>query len=311
MLMLVIMGCAGIIILYAGGEILVKYASALGQKTGLSDLFIGLTIVAFGTSAPELVSSLIAMLKGSSGLIIGNVLGSNITNIGLILALSAMISPFATDFRRNWKDFFFLGTASTFAGLVMFTGHIDPWEGLILLGLFLLYTFYLLRSNSTMDSKIRKSQTGIDLKSLIPSIAGIVTGICLLPLGAELLVNSALRISALLGVSEHLMGLTLVAVGTSLPELATSLIAALRKRGDLCLGNIMGSNIFNVLVVPGICSIFGKLDFMAGIVRSDIIIMIIISMAAISLSFSRSYLSRREGTFLLTCYLGYIFNLVS
>ncbi len=311
MLMLVIMGCAGIILLYAGGEILVKYASALGQKTGLSDLFIGLTIVAFGTSAPELVSSLIATLKGSSGLVIGNVLGSNITNIGLILALSAMISPFATDFRRNRKNFLFLGTASTFAGLVMLTGDIDPWEGLLLMCLFFLYTFYLLRSNSTLDPEIRRSQTGIDLKSLISSIAGIVTGICLLPLGAELLVNSAIRIAVLLGVSEHLMGLTLVAVGTSLPELATSLIAALRKRGDLCLGNIMGSNIFNVLVVPGICSIFGKLDFMAGIVRSDIIIMIIISMAAISLSFSRSYLSRREGTFLLTCYLGYIFNLVS
>lgn len=311
MLMLFIMGCAGIILLYAGGEILVKYASALGQKTGLSDLFIGLTIVAFGTSAPELVSSLIAMLKGSSGLVIGNVLGSNITNIGLILALSAMISPFATDFRKNWKDFLFLGTASTFAGLVMFTGHIDTWEGLLLLGLFFLYTFYLLRSNSTLNSEGRRSQTGMDLKSLIPSIAGIVTGICLLPLGAELLVNSAIRIAALLGVSEHLMGLTLVAVGTSLPELVTSLVAALRKRGDLCLGNIIGSNIFNVLVVPGICSIFGKLDFMAGMVRSDIIIMIIISITAISLSFSRSYLSRREGTFLLTCYLGYIFNLVS
>lgn len=311
MFTLLIMGFFGIIVLYAGGELLVKYASFLGQKLGLPDIFIGLTIVAFGTSAPELVSSIMAMLKGSPGLVIGNVLGSNITNVGLILALSALISPFATDFKKNWKDFLFLGVASSLAGIFMFTGHIAPFQGGILLGLFLFYTWLLFRSESKTVDKLNRADMDISVKSLLPSIAGITVAICLLPLGAELLVRSAVGVAALLGVSEHIMGLTLVAVGTSLPELVTSIIAALHKKGDLCLGNIIGSNIFNVLVVPGVCSLFGHLDFMSEVMRPDILVMIGISLAAIFLSIFRKHFSRGEGALLMCCYLGYIYNLVS
>lgn len=305
-------GLAGIALLYSGGEILVKYSSSLGGKLGLSDLIIGLTIVAFGTSTPELVSSVIAILKGASGLVMGNVLGSNITNIGLILALSALISPFATDFKKNRKDFIFLAAASALAGMVMFTGHISWWEGAILLLIFLLYNWSLFRSRAkvAVEQEV-PSANRADLKELLPSVAGIILAIVLLPFGANLLVDSATGIGRELGISEHIMGLTLVAVGTSLPELVTSLIAAFRRKGDLCLGNIIGSNIFNILVVPGICSILGPMDFMSELLRTDIMVMLGISMAAIIFASSRSFLSRREGTFLLTCYAGYLFSIAS
>jgi cation:H+ antiporter len=305
-------GLAGIALLYAGGEILVKYSSTLGAKLGLSDLIIGLTIVAFGTSAPELVSSVIAILKGASGLVVGNVLGSNITNIGLILALSALISPFGTDFERNRKDFIFLAAASTLAGVVMFTGHISWWEGMILLGLFLIYNWSIFRSHAGGGGEPERSTSiRADLNGLLPSLVGIILAIVLLPSGANLLVDSATGIGRELGVSEHIMGLTLVAVGTSLPELVTSLIAAFHRKGDLCLGNIIGSNIFNILVVPGICSILAPMDFMSELLRTDIMVMLGISLAAIVLASSGSFLSRREGTFLLTCYAGYLFSIAS
>jgi len=289
---------------------LVKFSSSLGYRMGLSDLFIGLTIVAFGTSAPELVSSIVSMFRDVPGLVVGNVLGSNITNIGLILALSAIINPFDADFARNRNNFLFLSAASIMAGGVIFTGHIYLWEGIILLTLFIFYNWILLRAETADLQETGEPEDGGETCAIPMSVAGIAVSILMLPLGANLLVDSAVKMASLLGVPEHVMGLTLVAMGTSLPELVTSMIAAFRKKGDLCLGNIIGSNIFNILVIPGVCSLMGPMDFTSGLLRADVLVMIGVSMATVFFIFSENMLSRRSGTLLLLCYFGYMLQFV-
>lgn len=307
---LFVIAFAGIVLLYAGGEMLVRYSSSLGCRMGLSDLFIGLTIVAFGTSAPELVSSIVSIIKNAPDLVMGNILGSNITNIGLILALSAVISPFDTDFARNRDNFLFLATASILAGLIIFTGHIYLWEGLVLLVMFGFYNWTLFRAETSPALESEENSVNSDTSGILLPLIGIAISVVMLPFGADLLVDSAVGIGSLLGVSQHVMGLTLVAMGTSLPELVTSLIAAFRKKGDLCLGNIVGSNIFNILVIPGVCSVFGPMNFPSVLLRTDVLVMVGMSLVAILFTFSGNNLSRREGTFLLCCYCGYMLQFV-
>lgn len=309
MFFLILKGILGVILLYVGGEMLVNFASSLGRRLGLPDLLIGLTIVAFGTSAPELVASITAILKGSPGIVVGNVLGSNIANIGLILALTAMIRPFATGFKKNWKDFMFLASSSIFGGFLMLRGYVHPAEGIALLVMFFLYMGYLFRNNRNSSEK-RQSSEDKRIRTFMPAVAGIIIGMALLPSGADLLVNSAIGVAVSLGVAEHVLGLTFVALGTSLPELVTSLVAAARRQGDMCLGNIIGSNIFNVLVVPGVCSIIGDLSYKPSIISLDIIFMLMISAAVIFFSSYGRYLTRGEGAFLFTGYIGYLIHLV-
>ena len=305
----ILTGVAGIVLLYTGGELLVRSSSVLGKKMGFSDLLVGLTIVAFGTSAPELVSSIIAIIKGSPGLVIGNVLGSNMANLGLILALTAIIRPFDTEFRKNWKDFVFLVVSSLGAGLMMMRGHITAPEGLILVIIFLLYMFYLVRNKrSLVESEIEIE--GAPNGNVSWAIAGLILGMILLPLGADRLVNSALEVAFAFGVPEHVMGLTMVALGTSLPELVTSLIATFKRKGDISLGNIIGSNIFNILLVPGVCSLSGNLAYSASGIGIDVMAMLTVSFAVVFFAAVGHQMTRSQGVFLLLGYIGYIIHLV-
>lgn len=300
---------AGIFFLYSGGEALVRSASILGKRMGFSDILVGLTIVAFGTSAPELVSSIVATLENSPGLVIGNVLGSNIANIGLVLALTAVIRPFATEFYRNWKDFAFLVLSSLGAGLMMTRGYIEPMEGMILIFVFALYLLFLLKNKrSRIEAEVEEETRSKG--SMLASTAGLVLGMVLLPLGAERLVDSALEIASVLGVPEHVLGLTMVALGTSLPELVTSLIATIKKQGDISLGNIIGSNIFNILLVPGICSLIGSLSYSASGITIDFVFMLTVSVAVVMFAAAGSFMTRVQGVFLFVGYLGYIYHLV-
>ena len=248
----------GLVLLVAGGEAVVRGAASLGMRMGLSALATGLTIVAFGTSAPELVVNLGAAARGASDLAVGNVVGSNIANIGLVLGLSALVRPLTLDVRVIRNDIWFMFGTAILAGIFLAADNMTRWEGVILIILVLAYTAYNLRaadragerSKKTFEAALSQEQHGwwIDL-------ALVLGGLVSLAVGGHLFVNGAVELATALGVSTAVIGLTVVAIGTSLPELATTAIAAYRGYGDMAIGNVVGSNIFNILSVLGITAV--------------------------------------------------------
>lgn len=244
--------------LYYGAEWLVNGGSAVSSRFGVSPFVIGLTVVAFGTSLPEFVVSFIAnMFKNSPTIAIGNIIGSNITNVGLILGLSAMILPMAIKFRAIVGQLIFL----LLSGLLLLVFSLDGWisriEGAILTSLLLGYVVYLYRHPDQAETP---DTIDTSHANLFKGIALVAAGIIVLSGGAWLFVESGKWFAVKLGVSELVIGLTIMAVGTSLPELATSLVAALKRQGEISIGNIVGSNIFNILFIMGGVSLFKPLS---------------------------------------------------
>jgi cation:H+ antiporter len=248
----------GLLLLVAGGEAVVKGAASLGMRMGLSALATGLTIVAFGTSAPELVVNLGAAARGISDLAVGNVVGSNIANIGLVLGLSALVRPLTLDVRVIRNDIWFMFGTAILAGFFLAADSMTRWEGVILIALVLAYTAYNLRaadragerSKQTFEAALSQEQHGwwVDLTLVLGGLVGLAAG-------GQLFVNGAVELATALGLSTAVIGLTVVAIGTSLPELATTAIAAYRGYGDMAIGNVVGSNIFNILSVLGITAV--------------------------------------------------------
>lgn len=239
-------GLAG---LFFGGEFLVRGASAIARAYRLSPMLIGLTIVGFGTSTPELLVSLQAALENQPGIAIGNILGSNIANILLILGISALIAPLLIPFRQMTRDLAFMLAASAAIWVMMLDGSVSRLDGALLLGglaVFLVVSF-LYGKAEPLDNEPMPPIW----KAVVMTLAGLV----ILMIGARLLVDSASEIARAYGISEAVIGLTIVAVGTSLPELATSVIAAFRKQTEIAVGNIVGSNIFNIFGILGITSL--------------------------------------------------------
>lgn len=244
-----------IVLLYFGAEWLVKGGSNIASRFGVSPLIVGLTVVAFGTSLPEFVVSFIAhVFEDASTIAIGNIIGSNITNIGLILGLSAVILPVSIVFKRLAKQLIFLFIASIILYVFSLNGEVNRFEGAILSLMLIGYVLFLYR-NAHLVEKGESEQTSPLFKSVLLVIAGIggLSG------GAWLFVESGIWISEEFGVSKLVIGLTIVALGTSLPELATSVVAATRGEGDISVGNIVGSNIFNILFIFGGVSLFKPL----------------------------------------------------
>lgn len=242
---------AGLALLLLGGELLVRGASALARAFHLSPLLIGLTVVGFGTSAPELIVSVQAALAGQPGIAIGNALGSNLSNIVLILGISALIAPLVIPAKRLWRDLGFMLLSTAMVWIMLANGQISRPEGLLLfLGLvtFLTVAFLAGRAVPPPNLEIPPGPAWL-------SWAMTGGGLVLLVVGARLLVDSATSIARDFGISEAVIGLTIVAVGTSLPELATSLVAALRRQTDIAVGNIVGSNIFNIFGILGITAL--------------------------------------------------------
>ncbi|WP_294072334.1 calcium/sodium antiporter [Proteiniphilum sp. UBA1028] len=245
-----------LVILYYGAEGLVSGAASLAKRVGISPLVIGLTIVSIGTSMPELIVSVKAAMNGQSALSIGNVLGSNFFNIGLILGLSAIIYPLAVKRQLLKLDVpVMILTALLF--LLMFIDHkIARWEALVFILLFLAYVSYLLFGSTKNRSVVEEEENEIKLsKHWALDILFIVAGLLALVYGSDLLVVNATLIATRLGMSEAMIGLTIVAAGTSMPELATSVVAALKKRSDIAIGNVVGSNIFNILFILGVAGL--------------------------------------------------------
>lgn len=298
--------CLGLLILLGGGKFLVDGASSLALKFGLSQGFIGLTIVAFGTSAPELLVSLNAALDGKSDIAIGNVIGSNIANISLVLGISATLFPIKINSSVFKVDYIVLIFSSLIFYILSLNGNISRLEGFVLLFILILINIYFF-------FKLGKATAG-DLEGdlILPlpiwkSLFFLCLGIFGLYYGADLFVESAVGIASIFGVSERIIGITVIAIGTSLPEMATSVIAAVNKKTDIAVGNIIGSNIMNILAIIGVTAAISPIPVSEGFLNQDFYWMLGLTIVLFPILKSGDRVSRIEGMFLFVAYFTYIF----
>lgn len=311
--MTLLMMIAGLIILIAGAEILVRGSVGTALRFGLTPLLIGLTIVAFGTSAPELVVSIKAGLDGNGDIALGNIIGSNIANIALILGLASVIQPLKVQASIIKKDIPVLLGVSLLMVLFLMDGLITQLEGIIfVIGLIAFTGLSVVLAKKETAVEVQQEFEDVLPKKIIPlwlNIAMIVAGLALLIVGAQLLVTAAVELAMTWGMSEAVVGLTIVAIGTSLPELATSVLAALKKEGDIAIGNVVGSNIFNILCILGITAVILPVAI-GGITNIDILLMLGLTVLLLPILRSGYVVSRFEGSILLIIYAVYTAYLV-
>ncbi|MDG1850539.1 MAG: calcium/sodium antiporter [Gammaproteobacteria bacterium] len=303
---------AGLCILYFGGETLVRGAVALASRFGLSSLAIGLTVVAFGTSAPELAVSLNAGLNNASDIALGNVIGSNIANLGLILGLSAVISPLLVQAKIIRLDAPIMLASVLLFAVFLVDNQIGRLEGIILsTGLIAYIAFTFIQARKEPEVIQEEFLQGVPQTRgrLSIDLGLVILGLGLLVLGGKLLVLAAVTIALQLGMSEAVIGLTIVALGTSLPELTATLVAARRGYGDIAIGNIIGSNIFNMLGILGITTLVTPLES-GNILWGDILCMTLLSLLTYLFLFTRGKLERSEGVILVLIYCAYTFWLI-
>ncbi len=301
---------AGLIALVAGGDYLVRGSVALARRSGMPTLLIGLTVVAFGTSAPELVVGVGAAIKGFPTLALGNVVGSNIANGLLIIGVSALIRPFArrgASFRRD--TWLMIGASVIFIGLCQ-TGEIDAWEGLVLLTILFATLLYSARRSSPRPEPAHDEEEfeGVIAlpETLRLSLLFLTGGLVVLALGSHFLVTGSVGIARSFGVSEAVIGLTLVAIGTSLPELATGAFAALRGEGELAIGTVIGSNLFNILGVMGVTAMVRPIPIPEMFLRFDLWIMLAAAMVLIPIAHRGLGVGRKTAGAFLVLYALYI-----
>ncbi len=302
----------GLVLLVAGGELLVRGAVQLAQKFRISPLLIGLTLVGFGTSTPELVTSLQAAFSGSPGIAVGNVVGSNIANILLILGISAIIFPIVIARATFRRDGIVLAAATAMCLGAVLLGQLTPLLGIVFVAALAGYIYFAFRQErqSNAASDAAAGMTRADFPAPSPALIAldllfVAGGLALTIFGARFLVSSAIDIARLFSVSETIIGLTIVAVGTSLPELVTSVMAALRKHGDIAFGNIVGSNIYNILGILGVTAIIKPIPVPPQIASFDIWVMIAATALMFVTATSRWKISRLEGGVMLAAYAGY------
>jgi len=297
---------AGLVGLVVGAELLVRGASRLALAAGLSPLVVGLTVVAFGTSSPELATSINASLKGQGALALGNVVGSNIFNVLVILGLSAIAAPLRITSQIVRLDVPFMIGVSVLVPLLALDHSLSRGEGVLLLVLLLAYTAALIaiarRTGAQGEDEVAEP-TGPAWKSLLL----VAAGLGLLVVGSNALVASALVIARSLGLSELIIGLTIVAAGTSLPELATSVVATARGQRDIAVGNVIGSNTFNLLaVLGGAVLVAGDVPVATEALRFDVPVMVAVAIACFPMLVTGRTLSRAEGIVLVLYYLAYV-----
>ena len=295
----------GLVVL--GADWLVNGASSIARRAGISEFVIGLTIVGFGTSCPELVVSLSGAIEGNSDISVGNVVGSNIFNVLFILGLTAMVLPVGMTDKNRRIDIpitlgvtillVILGITGSMSGPV-----ISRWEGVLMLLVFSAYLFYCFKS----DSKDEFSETQQATLSITKSIALTLTGLAGLSFGGDLFVDSATALARQIGVSDKFIAVTILAGGTSLPELATSLVAAIKGKEQLALGNILGSNVFNAMLILGLSSVITPLSF-ASMTIVDIITLVLSAVLLLIWAYTgrKNRIDRREGAAMLLCYVAY------
>lgn len=298
----------GLILLFLGGEGLVKGASRIARILGISPVVIGLTVVAFGTSAPEFVVGLIAALKGASDIVLGNIIGSNISNIGLILGIGALISPLVIQIRLIKVEVPIMIALSLILYGLAWSLNLGILQGIFLFGALIAFTIY-----TYFGSKKEPAQIEEEFEEYVGSgnsvwkqVAFIVLGLTGLVIGARLVVDSAIFIARIAGVSELVISITAVAIGTSLPELSTTIVAAIRKEHDIIVGNIIGSNIFNIGIL-GLVSMVHPVTVDSSLLRFEFPVMIFFSVLLLPLMITGKRVGRLEGLLLLALYAGFIY----
>lgn len=309
MLIVVALLVLGLIVLGMGAELLVRGSSTIALKLGVTPLLIGLTVVAFGTSAPELAVSIEATLTNHSPLALGNVIGSNIANIGLILGLVAIIRPIQIDQQLVKKQIPIVIASSLFLWLLLLNGEVGFTDGVMLcagLAGFLTYSYMESRKDAAAKKLIAENpRISPPARPQIFYLVMLIIGLVMLVYGSTLFVENAISLARILGINEVIIGLSIVAVGTSVPELATSLIAAYKNESELAVGNVVGSNLFNILGILGISALLGTIY---GDEFNIIDFLVMLAYAVILLPFAWTSLriSRLEGFVLLAGYIAYM-----
>lgn len=313
---LLLLFLAGLVLLLMGAELLVRGASRLALALGLAPIIVGLTVVSIGTSAPELAISVGSALSGTPDLALGNVVGSNIANVLLILGLVALIVPLVVHRQLVWLDVPLMIAASLLCFGMALDGRIARWEGGVLVACAIAYIVFLIRmarrhpeqvptdpALSDAESAESAPKVGVGRQCLL-----MAAGLTLLIVGARLLVDAATQTASVLGLSDLVIGLTVVAVGTSLPEIATSILSAIRGQRDLAVGNIVGSNIFNLLLVLGATAMIASdgVPVSPAAMRFDLPVMTAVAVACLPIFFNGHRIARWEGALFLGYYIAYI-----
>ena len=304
----------GLVLLYFGAEGLVRGSSSMALRFGVSPLLVGLTVVAFGTSAPEMMVSVKAAYLGQGDISVGNVVGSNICNIGLILGFCALIVPIKVASQIVRIDTPIMIATTALAIALLYDGALSRTEGIIFFLLLVVYVVFSIRLAKKQSAdplaqefsdEIKIPKTGVALDVLL-----VIGGLVMLVFGARFLVDSAIVVAKAFGLSEAVIGLTIVAVGTSLPEFATSLVAAIKKEADIAVGNVVGSNIFNILGILGISAFITPLSS-SGITGIDLGVMAGFAIALWGFSASGHRITRIEGLIMMAAYAAYVWWLVA
>ncbi len=302
----ILLTLGGLVALVIGAEVMIRGAVDLALRARISPLVVGLTVVSMGTSAPELLVSLIAAMKGSSAIAIGNVVGSNIVNISFILGICVVIFPIEVDRdarRIHWPVMMAVSIAFWY---LLGDDRFSRWEGLVYFLLLVVYVGWMVVSSRRASARSEDSASVTARYPLWRSLLMLAVGILGLAKGADWFVEGAVGISRGMGVSEQLIGVTVVAVGTSLPELVTSLLAAMRKQADISLGNLIGSNIFNLLGIIGISAMLQPIELGRSGFALDIMAMLIISLALYPLMRLGDKIGRWQGALLVLAYVAFV-----
>lgn len=302
---------SGIVVLYFGAEWLVRGASRLASSLGVSPIVVGLTVVSLGTSAPELVVCLVAALQGNPGLAIGNVMGSNLANIGLILGLTSLVHPLEVKHRVVWREMPVMLLITFAIYPIAFDRVLSRMDGFMLLLVLLAYLVWVFRSGHPDEIKsshgprdsMATSEEAASLLNL-KDIGHVALGSAFLVLGGYCIVKGAVEVASALGISEVIIGLTVVAIGTSLPELATSLVAAMRQEVDIAVGNIIGSNIFNLTAIFGTTAIVRPIMIPETVLSRELAGVVFMSLLLLPILRNGWQIKRWEGALLLTAYIG-------
>jgi len=310
---IVILLLLGLILLFIGAEGLIRGSSALALRFGISPLVVGLTVVAFGTSSPELVVSINSSLEGNGGIALGNIIGSNICNIALILGTSALIKPLIVQAQVVKREIPIMIAVSILLFILSLNNEISRLEGLIFFAgiiVYIIISIYLSKKekNSEVKKEFEKNITK-QTRKLWKSVVFVIAGLGLLAVGAKIFVDGAVVAAERMGVSQVVIGLTIVAIGTSLPELITSVVAAFKNEADIAIGNIVGSNVFNILSILGVTAIINPVSTSdAGLI--DFSLMLLTAILLLPLSWSGYKLSRWEGGFFFAGYVIYMLYLL-
>ena len=297
----------GLALLYYGGELLVTGSIRISQRLNIPPFVIGATVVGFGTSAPELAVSIMAGLEGAPEVAVANVIGSNVANVGLVLGLTALLLPLTIQEQRFKREMLPLIFSTFLILLLAWDHHLVQWEGVLMMLCLAVYLWRALRQKDESEVDLELEEDGTFLANRGMAVQGllIVAGLVLLVLGAHFLVDGGVSIAKSMGISEWFIGITIVAIGTSLPEIVSSLMAAKRGHGELAIGNVFGSNIFNILMVLGLTSILSPLQIREAI-HPDLIYTTAFTCLLLVLIRLEHDLSKRDGVLLLVGYCSYV-----